>query len=133
MYLPKSKYSKPLYTRGDEYFLPNGRFYTGWYFTTYKGESYTGKVPSRSSRKLVKDKRSDLFIKEKFSSDFILPTPDDMEQGFMIRYYIQDKRTKNIIEVKKERYNMFIKQSHLTGVQIRSDLSKQSDYVKKGP
>ena len=133
MYLPKSKYSKPLYTRGDEYLLSNNTFYTGWYFTTYKGEAYTGKVPSRSSRKLLKENRSDLFIKEKFSSDFILPTPDDMEQGFMIRYYIQDKRTKSIIEVKKERYNMFIKQSHLIGVQIKWDLSKPSDDVKKGP
>ena len=132
MYLPKSKYSKPLYTRGDEYLLSNNTFYTGWYFTTYKGEAYTGKVPSRSSRKLLKENRSDLFNQEKFSSDFILPTPDDMEQGFMIRYYIQDKRNKSIIEVKKERYNMFIKQSHLTGVQIRWDLSKPSDDVKKG-
>ena len=29
MYLPKSKYSKPLYTRGNEYLLSNDTFYTG--------------------------------------------------------------------------------------------------------
>ena len=44
-YYPLSRVKTNLYTRGNVYVLPNGKFYTGRYYLTYKGEAYTGANP----------------------------------------------------------------------------------------
>ena len=133
MYLPKSKYSKPLYTRGGEYLLPNGREYVGWYFETYKGEAYSGKTPSRYSQKIFNSKKSDTNVDIRFVNDLIIPTLKEIEQGFFTRYYIQDRRNRNIIEVKKQKYLVLSKRNYLKGVKLLWNLSKPADDIKQGP
>jgi hypothetical protein len=55
MYLPKSKYSKPIYTRGDELtVMSTGKPYVGWYFEIYNGKVYKGKDPDSAGAELKK-------------------------------------------------------------------------------
>ena len=44
-YYPLSRIKTNLYTRGDQFILSNGAPYTGRYYTTYTGESFTGSNP----------------------------------------------------------------------------------------
>ena len=52
MFIPKSKYSTPKHSPGDEFTL-NGKNYIGWYIQLSTGEYYTGKTFNSSSKKLM--------------------------------------------------------------------------------
>ncbi len=54
IYYPSTRIKTNLYTRGNEYQLPNGRSYTGRYYLTYKGEAYTGINPVVGTNQLLK-------------------------------------------------------------------------------
>ena len=46
MYFPKSQIKSNLYTNGEEYILSTSKeSYTGYYYTTSNGSSYTGRNP----------------------------------------------------------------------------------------
>ena len=45
MYYPKSQIKTNLYTEGNEYTLPNGDVYQGFYYKTSTGKYFTGKTP----------------------------------------------------------------------------------------
>ena len=134
MYLPKSKYKKPEYTRGVRFVQPDGTFYTGWYVETYQGKFLSGKVPSDSSLKLEDNQLSNEseFIEKKFVSDIIIPTENDYKNGYIIRNFVQDKRNKNIIEVNQVNYSYYLKFRHVTCKQIKWDLTLPSENVTKG-
>jgi hypothetical protein len=127
MYLPESKYSEPKYTRGDEYTLSNGSEYVGWYFIAYTGEVFTGKQPlSTSERLFLIEPVTDSFRESlKFVSENILPTEQDYTQGKFVRYFLQDKRNKGIIEVSKDRF--------LDSYNLNYILSAKVEWILKGP
>lgn len=44
-YYPLTRIRQNFYTRGTEFQLPDGKFYTGRYYVTYDGKAYTGINP----------------------------------------------------------------------------------------
>lgn len=133
MYLPKSKYSEPKYTQGDLYTKENGEPYIGWYFQTYDEKYYTGKLPTKKSKPIFNQSHSDLEVTEvKFSNDRVRPTEKDYQQEYFNRYFLEDRRNKNIIEVKKSKYLKFSKKSYINSTTVKWNLSKPVDNLKKG-
>lgn len=133
MYLPKTKYSKPKYTRGDLFTLENGNPYTGWYFETYNGEKYTGKIPSKKSTKLIGEQDSDDYTNTLlFTNEVIKPTQAEHEQGYFYRYFIQDIRNKSIVEVKLEKYNKFSTKNYINSEKVKWDLTTPVENLKRG-
>ena len=137
MYLPESKYSDPKFTNGNKYTLKNGDIYTGWYFIAFTGKAYSGKKPSENSRRLFEmDPHSDLFVGSylpKFISEYNFPTEKDYEEGVFKRYFVQDRRDKNIIEVKKETYQIYVIQSFVDTVVIDWQLNGPAEDINHGP
>lgn len=139
MYLPESKYSKPKYTRGDEFRLPDGKMYTGWYFDSYSGRSFTGKSPDEKSVQIISvagthgeelEQPDDTFI---FTSEIILPTEQNYSEGKFTRFIIQDKRNKAIIEVGATKAKKALKFNYLTVNELSWVLEGPADDVKHGP
>lgn len=112
MALPRSKYSNPLHTPGKEFTL-NGKPYIGWYVKTYQGEFYTGKVLDNSSKQIfpieIAKPIESIFAEQDTSPDIY-----SRDKGVWKRYFIQKKANLKIIEVNRERYNSFIKNSQYT-------------------
>lgn len=135
MYLPKAKYSDPIYTRGDFLETEDGRPYTGWYFKTFSGDYYTGKEPLSTSAILLEQEGTggDLNITKRFVSKKVKPTSDEYSEGVFKRYFVQDKRNTSIIEVNKEDYLYYINLSHLQGTTVDWDLTTPAENVQKGP
>ena len=106
MYLPKFKYKKPKYTQGLEFLLPNGKRYAGWYFETFKQEYFTGKEPGNTNLRLsrIPDDIPLIRTPKIFTPQKITPDQSDYSRGFYIRYFLQDKRNKRVIEVTKDKY-----------------------------
>ena len=64
MYYPKSQIKTNLYTNGDEFIRSDNRQpYTGYYYSTSKGESYSGKNPNTPETILL------IKISSQFSED----------------------------------------------------------------
>lgn len=119
MNIPKSQYKKAKYTQGDDLFdAKSKKPYVGWYFERYDGLLMSGKKPTRGSKRLVSYSEG----KEKqinFSSETITVPEGAREKGFFDRYYLQDKRNKQIIEVKIEKFNKLVAKSFIVGVTIK--------------
>ena len=45
-YYPSTRIKTNLYTRGNEFILPNGKSYSGRYYLTYDGKAFTGPNPT---------------------------------------------------------------------------------------
>lgn len=124
MFIPKSKYSKPKHTPGKE-FLLRGKPYIGWYTELSTGEYYTGKAFDAKSLKLESIKSSTREETEfPFYSEDTMPTERDKQNKVWIRYFLQDKRTGRIIEVDKERYDLFRSKPYVTRTTVSWSLSK---------
>ena len=134
MYLPKSKYTKPKYTSGNEFIQPDGTYYTGWYVKTFKDEYISGKVPSKHSVLLINEGEVEINIPDsyKFTNDVIIPTEKDYKDGFFYRYYIQDRRSRAIIEAGKDKYKYFLKQRYTQEVKVKWVLEGPAENVNKG-
>ena len=52
-YYPLSRILPNLYTRGGEFFAPNGKPYTGRYYVTYEGKAYSGINPVVGTNNLL--------------------------------------------------------------------------------
>jgi hypothetical protein len=133
MYLPKSKYNVK-HTKGGELFNPNGSEYIGSYIESFSGEIYTGKKFSSSTKKLqdfrfADDTTDPLVLK----NNFIRPTKLDYLNEKFNRYYIQDRRTKNIVEVNKENYKRFNTLNYTISVVISWILKGPVEDINKGP
>ena len=101
MYIPLSKYSEPKYTRGNELEKKDGTFYIGWYFTDLAGNYFAGKNPSNNTLSLsvANNELTDEVPNKEFTGEYIQPTEADHDNGFFIRYFLQDKRSKKITKV----------------------------------
>lgn len=96
MYLPKSKY-KTSVAKPGEYIDSSGKEYVGSIVETFTGDVYPGKTPQTMGAKLTAilgkaTSKTAVMIKR-------VPTEAEYEAGIMTRYFIQNLRTKKIIEV----------------------------------
>lgn len=53
-YYPLTRIRQNLYTRGNEFQLPDGTFYTGRYYLTYTGDAYKGINPILGTNEVLK-------------------------------------------------------------------------------
>ena len=134
MYLPKSKYITK-YSTGDEFIKPDGTYYVGPYVETYKGNFYEGKEFNSNSKKLKDVRALDEFTFNipSFSNNAIKPTEKDYKNGKFVRYFVQDKRNTEIIEVTKSNFIGLKKQSHTRAVSLNWILSQPLEDLNKGP
>ena len=138
MYLPKGKYSKPKYSYGGDLTSVDGTPYKGFYFTDQAGNSFTGSKPGRNSKVLLKtseelvteDDKPTAF--KRFVSQVIKPTIKDYENGFFERYFLQDKRSLKIIEVKLKKYKYWKKFHYIECVKLKWLLTNPIKNIKKG-
>lgn len=125
MFIPKSKYSAPKHTPGDEFTL-NGRNYIGWYIQLSTGEYYTGKEFSGTSKKLISStETTELKPYLSFIPVNVAPTERDRTNNKWVRYFLQDQRNKRIIEVDRAKFDSFKTKSYITRV--------STEWVIKGP
>lgn len=113
MFIPKTKYSKPRHSPGKD-FLLNGKVYVGWYIELSTGEFYTGKVFDSKSVKLESLKNTTVEISYPFHGVEVSPSTKDRENKVWSRYFLQDKRNSKIIEVDKQRYDLFKVKPYVT-------------------
>lgn len=114
MYIPKSKYSTPKHTPGDEFTL-DGRNYIGWYIQLSTGEYYTGRSFNASSKKLISStETTELKPYLSFIPVNVSPTPRDKTNLKWTRYFLQDQRNKRIIEVDKAKFDSFKIKNYIT-------------------
>lgn len=139
MYLPKGKYSKPKYSYGGDLSMLDGTSYKGYYFTDQAGNTFTGSKPSsdsklliRTSEELVTESTKTTAFK-RFVSQTISPTEKDYENGFFTRYFLQDKRSEKIIEVKLKKYKYWQKYYFIEGLKLTWLLTTPIKNIKKGP
>lgn len=117
MALPKSKYSEPKHTPGKEFTL-NGQEYRGWYITTYKGTTYSGKYYDENSKILIPITPPVSEPTYSFIPETVHPSDNDKKAGTWKRYFIQKKANRKIIEVSKPRYLDFSKKSEFNRVEL---------------
>ena len=167
MYLPKFKYQGGLFTIGGEFAVKaTGENYKGFYFRTYQGELYTGAEPSLRGNNselipLEKEEQEtgtletlDVTIYDDIFSnphEFKLKTTEQVPQhtpvvtvgdtinGFTIRYFAQNKLTKQILEINKQVYNELESRSvryfykNYNVVRINWFLSGELEDTQNGP
>lgn len=111
-YYPASRIKPNLYTRGNEYILPNGKPYTGRYYLTYDGKAFVGINPVLGTNELLSPKPanqniaapsniytlatsqnqvryavpSELELKE-LTPYYPIPTESDYNRGYFTRYF----------------------------------------------
>ena len=138
MYRPKGKISKPKYSNGT-FEKPDGTPYVGFYFEDSAGNLYSGKGPGKNTKVLIDstDTEESKFTTTPgfnfFSSEMIFPTEEDYENGFFIRYFLQDNRSSKIIEVGKDKYSNFRGKRNINSVTIEWLLTTPIENVEKGP
>lgn len=134
MYLPKSKYSKPVYTQGDDLTdKRTGKPYVGWYFEIYNGKIFKGKDPESAGDELKKKSSGLEAPSIRFTPDAVTPPELTDTVVDFDRYFLQDKRNKQIIEVGIDKYNYFSSKSYIIGVTVKWYIKgPASDLVKKG-
>ena len=135
MYIPISKYSKAKYSRGNDFTKSDGTFYVGWYFTDLAGNFFAGKKPSNTSFSLTlaNSELTAPIPKMEFTGEYIQPTEADYDNGYFIRFFLQDKRSKKIIEVKKEKFDFLKKYNYIINLQIKWILVGPIENINKGP
>ena len=134
MYIPKSKYKPAKYTNGDKFTQPDGTFYTGWYVETFRGDFLSGKAPTKNSLKLTEESNveGNYLDSYSFSNDIIIPTEKNYRDGFFYRYYVQDKRSRAIIEATQNKYNYFLRQRYTQEVEVKWILQGPAENINKG-
>ena len=140
MYLPLQKYSKTAYTRGNEFTLSDGTIYTGWYFISYTGNTFTGKSPSRTSKQLTALSTEEQFdikegenIQNIFITELVLPTEQDYTEGFFTRHFFQDRRNLRIIEVSSKSKNKILQLPFARYQGVKWILKGPAEDTKHGP
>lgn len=137
MYYPKSQIKTNQYTKGDEYvILKSNTPYTGYYFTTSRGEAFSGKNPNESpSYKLrqIQNQTTDTNI-ESFPDNYYVvndgyytskglstnrttPTPpqqtfpvlneQDYKLGEFQRYFLKKTNEPKFLEISKNDYYLY--------------------------
>ena len=133
MYLPKSKYLVK-HTKGGELLNPDGSEYRGPFIETYKGKVYKGRIFSSKSVRLTDIRSTDNYDQAAdFKNDYIKPTEKDYERGYFLRYFIQDKRNKRIIEVNKKNFEPLYRELYTAGAVVEWTLKGPAENINKGP
>lgn len=133
MYLPKSKYKKAKYTRGEEFLLPDKKPYTGWCFETYTQTVYTGKSPGNSNIELTRIDADAVSKNElKFLPEIVEESTLDRTKPTFKRYYIKDTRNGRIIEVLKESYYKYTSKTYIKGIELDWRIQGPIETVFKG-
>ena len=134
MYLPKSKYNVK-FTKGGEIFYTDGREYIGSYIETFTGEVYTGKAFNSNTKKLIDLRLADVTDNDPLvlKNDLIRPTEADYINEKFTRYFIQDRRTKAVVEVNNQNYKRFNPLSYTLSVEVSWVLKGPVGNVNKGP
>ena len=108
MYLPKSKYTGPLYTPEGVYVYEDGTPFKGWFILTYKAEAFEGKNPKEAGKKLLLKVEYDLRNRLNQVGSNVLhylePSDKDYQKGFIQRYFIKVKVDNSIKEVTRLAY-----------------------------
>ena len=108
MYLPKSKYTGPLYTPEGVYVYEDGTPFKGWFILTYKAEAFEGTNPKEAGRnillKVEYDLRNQLDQVASNTLHYLEPTDKDYQKGFISRYFVKTKSNNLIKEVNRLAY-----------------------------
>ena len=124
MFLPKTKYRGGLHTTGTQFKDSiTGQAYTGPYFETYLGETYTGEQPSPDSTLLIsqqenkstgtpkpikeaydylRDNSNEVELKNTLPLPIFYPKPSTGTS--LQRYFAIDKTNQRVVEVSKNTY-----------------------------
>ena len=133
MYIPVSNIISSGFTNGGDFIIKsNGQSYSGYYFTTTDNKFYTGKIWTESSVELESLSQSlsnanifggiystlnpNSLPKTAFTPDFIMPTQQDYNNGYFIRYILKptiSSQLNNFIEVKSDKYNQVVQSNDL--------------------
>lgn len=109
MYLPKIKIKIPNKDTIKNVVDETGRQFVGSFFETYKGELFSGTKPTSDSKQLQSsDTLESQFPTNQesiFKVEFVPPTDKQLADGTFKRYFLQDRRTKNIAEITKEKFD----------------------------
>ena len=116
MGLPKSKYSDPFHTPGNEFTLKS-KPYIGWFIRTYQNEYYTGKVFDDDSKLLtpIVEERPDRPV---FDDEVVEPSTRDRVRGELTRYFVQRRSNLKIVEVNRGTYNKFLKDPEFINAEL---------------
>ena len=134
MYLPKSKYIVKA-TKGGEFLRKDGTYYTGVYIETYKGNFYEGKEFKSGLPSLKDTRNTGEFDNQpvRFSNNLIEPTEKDYENGVFLRYFVQDKRNSNIIEVNRKNFLKFKREVYVKTLSLEWTIALPLENINKGP
>lgn len=109
MWLPKIKINIPGRDTIGNIVDETGKEFLGSFFETYKGELFSGTKPSAESKPLESLDRLEAEHGDDktsiFKVEFVPPTEKQLADGTFKRYFLQDKRTKNIAEITKEKFD----------------------------
>lgn len=109
MYLPKIKIKIPDRDTIGNMVDEAGRQFLGSFFETYKGEFFSGTKPSSDSQPLESLDRLEAEhgddVTSIFKVEFVPPTEKQLANGTFKRYFLQDKRNKNIVEITKDKFD----------------------------
>ena len=105
MFLPKSKYTGPLYTPEGVYVYEDGTPFSGAFFVTYDNKAYQGPTPQKAGARI---KLKAVYLAEQAIENaldaegfYLQPSDTDYQRGNIQRYFVQDIRNRNIKEVSK--------------------------------
>ena len=103
MFLPKSKYTGPLYTPEGVYVYEDGSPFSGAFFITYDNKAYEGTGPAKAGSRII---LKAVYLAQQAAMDlgkvsiyFPSPTDQDYERGTIKRYFVKDRRNSMIKEV----------------------------------
>ena len=132
MYIPVSNIISSGFTNGGDFIIKsNGQAYSGYYFTTTDNKFYTGQTWTESSVELESlSQSSNINIfggiystlnpnplpKTTFTPDFIMPTQQDYNNGYFVRYILKptiSSQLNDFIEVKSDKYNQVAQSNDL--------------------
>lgn len=109
MYLPKIKIKIPDRDTIKDVVDETGRQFVGSFFETYKGELFSGTRPTSESKPLQSsdtlESQSPTNQEPTFKVEFVPPTDKQLANGTFKRYFLQDKRNKNIVEITKDKFD----------------------------
>lgn len=107
MYLPKTKWTGPLYTPQGVYVTPDGESFSGWFFITYEAKSFAGLNPSEEQGEIILKVVYDAQQKiqnaiDNFTANYL--DIDNLVGNSVTRYFILTKSNSSVKEVTKERF-----------------------------
>lgn len=142
MYISPANIIETGYTQGDQYNLPNGQYYKGFYHKDIAGRYWTGKEHTNESIQLIFPFQPSSPLDQNFiaknndvskpytkiynenidtpllKNDIIKPTIDDYDNGYFVRYVAQLKSATqpefNIVELNQESFNAVFKNYNIT-------------------